>query len=302
MTARITFAIPFYGGIGYLNSALRSLQSQTLTEWKAIVVDDAGPESADELVARLVDPRIRYVRNDTNLGLAGNWNKAMLLADTEFVTLFHCDDELEPHYADTMIGLMDRHPRVIAGHCVVYLMDENGQPTRTLADTVKSWLTPRFTGDHLTSGDEGLQSLLRANWIFCPTLCYRREVLGEPPFEVKWRFVPDLAFLADALLKGYEVVGTGDIAYRYRRHGLNQTSQLTRELTRFDEELQLYGELVRLASSIGWRRSASTARRAVVLRLHLVVTAIQSLIRGDLGRFRKALRLVTKKVVSREWN
>ena len=61
------------------------------------MVDDAGPDpEACELVAGYADDRLTYVRNETNLGLAGNWNTCLRIAETEYVTLFHADDELDP--------------------------------------------------------------------------------------------------------------------------------------------------------------------------------------------------------------
>jgi glycosyltransferase involved in cell wall biosynthesis len=39
---RITFAIPYYRGLEYLEKALRSLQEQSNPNWVAIVVDDRG--------------------------------------------------------------------------------------------------------------------------------------------------------------------------------------------------------------------------------------------------------------------
>jgi len=290
VTTRITFAMPFYSGLGYLDSALRSLQHQTIAEWKAVVVDDAGPESAEGLVARFADPRISYVRNDVNLGLAGNWNKALSLADTKFVTIFHCDDELETHYVSTMTNLMDRHPQAVAGHCRVQLIDDNGQPTRTLADAVKGWLTPRFTNEIATFGDSGLRTLARANWIFCPTLCFRRAMLPAAPFDARWQFVVDLDAMKRLIVAGHTIVGTSEVAYRYRRHHHNQTRRLGASFRRHDEELEFAKLTCEEAAAIDWNLTARTSRRAAVVRANLLVESAIALGQRDTGRFRGALR------------
>ncbi|MBU3704197.1 MAG: glycosyltransferase family 2 protein [Ilumatobacteraceae bacterium] len=287
---RITFAMPFYRGLDHLVSALSSVLAQTIPDWEAIVVDDAGPESAEAVVAGFNDPRIRYVRNETNLGLAGNWNTALSLATTELVTIFHCDDELEPHYAATMIDLMARHPNAVAGHCRVRLIDESGQPTRTLADTVKAWLTPRFRGDLETTGDRGLRSLVRANWIFCPTVCYRRALVPAAPFDKRWRFVLDLDVMRRFLFDGHVIVGTDAVAYRYRRHADNQTKLLGADFSRHDEELSFAAEVAEQAKQQGWSATARTARRAPVVRANLLTEAASALFKRDGRRFRGALR------------
>lgn len=295
---RITFAMPFYRGLDHLQTAIASLLAQTVSDWEAIVVDDAGPESAEAMVTRFNDPRIRYVRNDTNLGLAGNWNTALSLATTELVTIFHCDDELEPHYAATMIELMARHPRAVAGHCRVRLIDDAGQPTRTLADTVKGWLTPRFRGDLVTEGDRGLRSLVRANWIFCPTMCYRRALVPTHPFDQRWRFVLDLDLMGRLLFDGHSIVGTDTVAYRYRRHADNQTRLLGADFSRHDEELSFAAEVAERARQRGWHATARTARRAPVVRANLFTEAAIALVKRDIARFRGALHRAVRRLPS----
>src|SRR3954449_13348950 len=54
---RISFAIPYYDNPGYLAEAVASVQAQTVYGWELVVVDDAGPEPAEDVVRRLGDPR-----------------------------------------------------------------------------------------------------------------------------------------------------------------------------------------------------------------------------------------------------
>ena len=134
---RITYAVPYYSGIGYLRMALQSLIDQENPDWLAVVLDDRGGEDAEETVRSFNDDRISYVRNETNLGLAGNWNKALATVTTEFVTLFHSDDELEGNYTDLMLGLMDRHQEAVVGHCRARVIGPNGKALWSLPDEVK---------------------------------------------------------------------------------------------------------------------------------------------------------------------
>ena len=67
---RISFTIPYYDNRSFLAQAIASVRNQTMPDWDLTVVDDDGPEPAADLVEGLADPRIRYVRNATNLGLA----------------------------------------------------------------------------------------------------------------------------------------------------------------------------------------------------------------------------------------
>ena len=62
-TPRITFAIPSYRGRDYLGEAIRSVLAQTASDWNLLVVDDCGPEPAEDVVVVFVDPRISFLGN-----------------------------------------------------------------------------------------------------------------------------------------------------------------------------------------------------------------------------------------------
>src|SRR3954447_4695886 len=154
----LCLAIPFYSGLHYLGLALRSLIDQTDSSWTAIVVDDASPEEgAAALVAGLGDPRIRCVRNASNLGVAANFNRCVELAAVEapLVVVFHADDELDPRY---VAAVRDAHRTFPEAACVaprVTVIDGDGRRARTIADTVKAMLWPRRLPAVL-KGDDGL--------------------------------------------------------------------------------------------------------------------------------------------------
>src|SRR6476620_6515152 len=100
MTARLTFAIPFYSTPEYLRAAIDSVVRQTVTDWALVIVDDKSQHPGiDALVKSYNDPRMRYQKNEQNLGQAGNWNRCLDAVKTEYVALLHADDELMPTYA-----------------------------------------------------------------------------------------------------------------------------------------------------------------------------------------------------------
>jgi glycosyltransferase involved in cell wall biosynthesis len=106
----ITFAVPFFSGIAYLPLALESVRAQRDGRWRCLVIDDGNLEGVEGLVRSCADARFRYVKNDRNLGMAGNWNRCIDLAETDLVQLLHEDDELAPSYASTMLRAATEHP------------------------------------------------------------------------------------------------------------------------------------------------------------------------------------------------
>lgn len=277
-TSRITFAIPYYRGLDYLQKALRSLQEQSNQNWVAVVVDDRGGEDAEETVLDFADERITYIRNAQNLGLAGNWNVALSHSTTEFVTIFHSDDEVEVNYTELMLDLMDRHPEAVAGHCRTRVIGPEGDSLWSLPDEVKKLIRPRSKKDIITVGEEGLLSITKGAWIFCPTLCYRRELIPVGGFSSTWKFVVDVDLMARILFGGGSIVGTTEVGYRYRRHLTNQTALLTESTIRFQEEFDHLNGVAYRAQQCGWKKVEKSARRKTVVRLHLAYQALRAVV------------------------
>ena len=262
----LTLAVPFYANSHLLASALMSLRNQSSDDWEAVVVDDAGPEpGVAELVERIGRGRFRYLRNEANLGLAGNWNRCLEVARTELVTIFHADDELGPDYVARVLELADGDRDAVAVFTGASVIGPTGARIFSVPDEVKRFTRPRAAGTRLeVAGEAGLVSLLRGQHIFCPSLAYRRDRLPTPAFDPRWRQVTDLDLLARLLLRGDRVVGTTEPAYRYRRHGANQTALLTASLARFHEEFAVYAEIADATRARGWPRAADTASRAAI--------------------------------------
>ena len=290
-SARITFAIPYYRDRGYLREAIESVLAQTESDWLLLVVDDRGPEPADDIVAAFDDPRITYVRNERNLGLAGNWNECVRLATTPWVTILHGDDRLLPEYAARVLAAAEREPGVTALFTDTVNIDGAGAPTRTLADVAKG-LLPRRKGDHVLAGDADLAGLLAGNYIVCPTMCLRRDLVGPAPFDPLLRFVPDWEFTTRVLMEGGRLFAVRTPLLEYRRHGGSETSLQTEDATRFVEEIAFLERRAAELEPMGWTASARSARRRITVRGHLFVLAGLDLVHGQRAAARAKWRVL----------
>ena len=279
----ITFAVPFYKGKDYLARAIRSVFAQDAPEWQLVVCDDSPGGAAEEVVRAFADPRIGYVRNEQNLGMAGNWNRGLDVATTELVTLLHADDELLPNYARLITRAAAEHPRAAGVFCRARVIGPDGRPVFSLPDRVKDVLVRWGSDPVRVAGPAGVASLLRGNFIMCPTVCYRRPVLGERRFSARWKFVLDLAFFTRLLSEGEELIGVPEFGYAYRRHPENATAAYTESLLRFEEEAVLYNELAATARSRRWAEVFRVARQKRIIRLHLGFRILADVLRGRAG-------------------
>ena len=102
----------------YLKEAIDSCLAQTYDDFELIIVNDASPEDLDSIVNSYSDNRIRYYKNETNIGgkdPVANWNKCLSYAQGEFFCLLCDDDIYAPSFLETMLSLAEKYP-----HCNVF--------------------------------------------------------------------------------------------------------------------------------------------------------------------------------------
>jgi len=284
----LTIAIPFYKGHAFLRAAIESVLRQTSPHWKLVVCDDGPDPGTAELIASFADPRIRYLRNESNLGMAGNWNRCLEVAETDLVNLLHNDDELMPNYVELMLAAGEQFPDAAAFFCRAKVIDAAGRERFSFVDYVKRFLQPKTKGSLVLEGQSAVEALMHGDFIMCPTVCYRKSRLPQEHFRPDWRMVLDLDFFTRILLGGGTMVGLPAVAYAYRRHPENATAAYTESLLRFEEESRLHDQVAAEARDRGWTSVARVAARKRVIKFHLLFRILQDFsrlrLRGAAGK------------------
>jgi glycosyltransferase involved in cell wall biosynthesis len=115
---KVSVLIPTYNYAHFIGEAIESVLTQTFTDFELIILDDASTDNTDDVVAQyLHDPRIQYYKNDKNLGLVGNWNKALDLATGEYIKILCADDKFRPTLLERFVAVMDEHKQVTLVVC-----------------------------------------------------------------------------------------------------------------------------------------------------------------------------------------
>jgi glycosyltransferase involved in cell wall biosynthesis len=261
--------VPFYGDPALLKETVASVQAQTDGDWRLTVVDDGYPDdSVPGWFAALGDERIRYLRNETNLGANKNYEKCLSLATADDVTVLGADDLLRPNYVAVVREARRRFPDAAVIQPGVEVIDEHGQPARSLVDRVKRVYAPRTDGPVELSGEDVATSLLKGNWLYFPALSFSVAKVREVGFREGLNVVQDLALVVDLLTRGESLVVDPTVAFAYRRHGGSDSSWRALEGTRFLEERDYFLTVADELDATGWPRAARAARRHVSSRLH----------------------------------
>ena len=76
---KVTVLMPTYNVAPYVKEAVESVLRQTYHDFELLVIDDCSTDGTLDVVRSIKDERIRVVRNDSNLGLADNLGKVLIL-------------------------------------------------------------------------------------------------------------------------------------------------------------------------------------------------------------------------------
>ncbi|MFL6116590.1 MAG: glycosyltransferase family 2 protein [Catenulispora sp.] len=287
---RIDIVMPYYGDVAMMQGAVRSVLEQTDPRWRLTVVDDGTEPGVPEWFAELGtrDPRVRYERNERNLGITVNFQKCLELADAEFVTMIGCDDEMRPDYVETVLGLYEAHPEVALVQPGVEVIDEHGTVVDPLADRMKrSVFAPKVDGVQIMAGEDLAASLLRANWMYFPSICWRTKAIQSVGFDPAFTIVQDLKVTLSLVKSGESLAVSDHICFRYRRHLASESSAQAVVGKRFREERRFFlAEADRMAA-LGWHRAARAGRRHVSSRLHAATLVPSAAKRGDFASLRR---------------
>ena len=124
----VSFAIPVRNGERFLGRALDSILAQDFDDFEVIVCDNASTDGTGKLVRDFArrDPRVRYIRNEENIGQIENFNRVFELSRGEFFRWMGADDWLEPDYARKCVAVLDTRPDAVGVTTQWRFMDDAG--------------------------------------------------------------------------------------------------------------------------------------------------------------------------------
>lgn len=124
---KVSVCIPTYGRARILPKVIGSVLSQTYRDIEIFVSDDASPDNTEEVVRSFTDRRIRYHRNNKNLGVRDNWNFAIKNARGEYVFKLDDDDYIHPAFLEKTVSMLEKHPNIGSVYTgFYYAKDYNG--------------------------------------------------------------------------------------------------------------------------------------------------------------------------------
>lgn len=108
---KVSVLVPVYRtNPDFLREAIRSVLSQTFADFELILLDDCPDDPRESVIREFDDPRIRYERNERNLGITPSRNRLIDLARGEYLAIFDHDDVCRADRLEKEVAWLDSHP------------------------------------------------------------------------------------------------------------------------------------------------------------------------------------------------
>jgi GT2 family glycosyltransferase len=121
----ISVVIPNHNGSGFLESCLRSLQSQTYGKMEIIVVDNASRDDSIK-IARSTAPGTILLQKDRNFGFAGAVNAGIQCSSGDWIAVLNNDTEVPPDWLAECARAIQEHPDAAFFACrILDIADRN---------------------------------------------------------------------------------------------------------------------------------------------------------------------------------
>lgn len=205
----VSVIMPAYNAEQFIEEAIDSVISQTVSDWELIVVDDCSKDATAKIVSEYADrdPRIRLFVNEENMRVARSRNRGLDVCQGEYVTLLDSDDYYEPNMLQRMMERA-RETKADIIYCSYALVDEQGKKV------CNDFIVPEQT--------DFKQSLVRSV-ITCSSVLITREIARNNRFPTDI-YHEDIALWFQLLRDGAVACGVPEVLAAYRQRAGSKTA------------------------------------------------------------------------------
>lgn len=146
----VSIGMPIYNEERYLPRALDSLLAQDYENFELIISDNASTDRTPEICLHYAakDSRIRYYRNEVNIGSDENFNRVFKLSTGKYFMWAAADDWRKPTFISRCIEVLEEDPSVVLAYPLAILVDEEGKSHGIMPGRIdtRDWDSPFMRG------------------------------------------------------------------------------------------------------------------------------------------------------------
>jgi FkbM family methyltransferase len=268
----VSIGIPTYNRQKFLEEALHSVMNQTYPNLEIILSDNASSDKTQAFCHEMSskDSRIKYIRQEHNLGAIRNFEQVFQVASGKYFMWVADDDKCEPECIEKLVDYLEANPSVVLCAPDFKVIDSNGSTIRI----------ERLNRIYPASNGKQIQAQFfeypTSNIFFAIYGLYRAKVLKRlgVPHANKWKGIlasTEVPFLAKVATEG-KIIAIPHILKFYRSHADSAYIREPQKLKNFD--YLILNLLVRIALLKTIFSSSITLSEKV----SLIITVLQNLL------------------------
>lgn len=125
-TPKLSIGMPAYNSEHYLRSALDSILDQSFGDFELIIADNGSTDATEEICRSYAssDSRLKYSRNEKNLGATANYNTVAMRARGQYFKWTSSNDMCKPGFFEKCVEVLDQNPDVVLCYPKTRLFDD----------------------------------------------------------------------------------------------------------------------------------------------------------------------------------
>jgi glycosyltransferase involved in cell wall biosynthesis len=145
----VSLALPVYNGEKFVADAIRSILVQDYKNFELIITDNASTDRTEEICRGFAatDERVRYVRNERNLGAGPNYNLGFERSRGKYFKWCACDDLISENFLGDCVAALEANRDAVLAYGKTLTIDQDGR----LIPLVGGMMSPQQAGDRPAS-------------------------------------------------------------------------------------------------------------------------------------------------------
>ena len=156
MNSLVSVIMPYYNKKNYFLKSINSVLNQTYINLEILIIYDDQNRNDLKYIKSCIknDLRVQIIFNDNNKGVAYSRNKAIALAQGEYIAFLDCDDYWENNKTEVQLNFMLTHDYHFS-HTTYQVLNYNGK----IVSTIRARETLKYE-ELFRSCDIGLSSVI----------------------------------------------------------------------------------------------------------------------------------------------
>lgn len=205
---KVSVIIPCYNQGKYVEEAINSVINQTYSNIEIICINDCSTDNSSEIITELCKKykNIVFLDEKENLGVVKARNKAISIAQGEYILPLDADDTIEPSYIEKAVKILEENPKIGIVYCNAKLF----------GDIDEIWNLEDFDKSKIIFENQIFNSALFRKSDFTKIGGYKDYMsIGYEDWDLWLSFIE----------KGFEVYKINEILFNYRQHNIDSRNK-----------------------------------------------------------------------------